>query len=259
MTCIIPHNTSTWPENVIETLAKFRGVFCDWYSFKDDETPYSDEKERRIRIEAFRFDSAIHILNDSLSEHYVRGYHCTKLTDAEIEEIIAHGMSLPTGEMLLRRIHSLERARQISSEIAAQFRSKHQADEEFRANRLWFCFFEPYKAGEHGIESLCRYWGGEALYNSHDRHPETRPVLLRIGTPCLVEADVAAKTLSPNHLALTISKAYARSIDLSIDCNGIFADRTTRPIPAKGIKRIIRYPDDEFIALTRCDQWEPPL
>jgi hypothetical protein len=36
-------------------------------------------------------------------------------------------------------------------------------------------------------------------------------------------------------------------------------DRAKNPIPAANIRRIIRHPEPEFVVLTGCDEWTPPL
>jgi hypothetical protein len=54
---------------------------------------------------------------------------------------------------------------------ATAFASKNQAGDLNRAGKIWFCFFPPHHAGQRGIERFFRYWGGEALYNSHQDQP----------------------------------------------------------------------------------------
>jgi hypothetical protein len=36
-------------------------------------------------------------------------------------------------------------------------------------------------------------------------------------------------------------------------------DRATRPLPPDSIRRIIRFPEPDFIRLTKCDEWDVPL
>jgi hypothetical protein len=53
--------------------------------------------------------------------------------------------------------------------ILERQKSENQSDEKYRKNMIWFCFFLPKIAGEHGIMRFFRSWGGEALYNSHEK------------------------------------------------------------------------------------------
>jgi hypothetical protein len=99
-------------------------------------------------------------------------------------------MQLPDAAMLLRRIDATSNEGLLSASVAERLKARNQAHERNRAGMIRFCFFPPRLAGESGIGDLLRFWGGEALYNSHDRHPETSGVLCSVGTPSIVEAEV---------------------------------------------------------------------
>jgi hypothetical protein len=92
--------------------------------------------------------------------------------------------------MLKQRIDSVAAAGGFSPTVATLLKSKNQAHEPNRAGRVWFAFFPPSRAGESGIGDFFRYWGGEALYNFHDRNRDATPMIGKVGTPCIVEADV---------------------------------------------------------------------
>jgi hypothetical protein len=114
-------------------------------------------------------------------------------------------------------------------------------------------------AGESGIESLLRNWGGEALYNSHDNDPETGPLLRSIGVPCIVEAVVPVASLSLTRLALKIADRFLVSRGFALKEHLEYEDRAVDALPQERIRRIIRFPDLDFIALTKCDVWNVPL
>lgn len=137
--------------------------------------------------------------------------------------------------------------------------NKNQADEEYRRDRIWFCFYEPRLAGQSGIEDLLRHWGGEALYNSHDSDDKMGPVLRAIGKPCLVEADVPISSLnSIGGLSLDWARAYAMR-------HGAHGDPVryeacvVAPLPAARVIRVIESGDPEFARLTDCASWAPSL
>src|ERR1700676_2031123 len=46
-----------------------------------------------------------------------------------------------------------------------------------------------------GVGRFFRYWGGEALYNSHQDHAVRGPLLESIGTPCVIQADIPISNL----------------------------------------------------------------
>jgi hypothetical protein len=191
------NDESTWPADVLEYLEKHHSLLLAWAKRGEGPMPCPVMPEH--------YDRALNGLRRVLNNHALHGYHCTRLTEAEIEHIKPNGMQLPNGAMLKRRIEALEAAGLISTEIARALVAENSADDENRAGKLWFCFFPPYLGGENGIESLLRYWGGEALYRWHDRHPERGPILASIGIPCLVEADIPIASL--NEISFLENKA----------------------------------------------------
>ncbi len=159
--------------------------------------------------------------------------------------------------MLRRRIGSIRDDKLIDPEVARHLMEKNQADDANRANRIHFCFFEPHMAGETGINSLLRYWGGEALYNSHDADPVRGPVLAKVGIPCLVEADVPIVDLKGIFLDINVSRQFLiwrglRPLEIIKH-----SDCAVRPV--RSLRRVVQFPESDFIALTQCETWETPL
>ncbi|QQC65212.1 hypothetical protein [Paraburkholderia ginsengisoli] len=139
---------------------------------------------------ASAFDRAIIDVGETLTNYSIRGWHCTRLTDTEVASILADGMHLPNLEILRQRINTLVAAGLLSPDVAERLKTRNQADQSSRAGKLWFCFFAPKLAGEHGIGRFFRHWGGEALYNSHEADSVTSPVIRTIGAPRVVAADI---------------------------------------------------------------------
>jgi hypothetical protein len=239
-------HTQTWPRDLIAYLETHYDLIANW------------ERQTSL-VSAQDYDRTICGLCDVLKNYALTGWHCTRLTEAEIAAINTHGMQLPNVEMLRRRIDDLKNNGLITAQIAERLRSKNQAHEQNRQGKIWFCFFPPYIAGESGIESLLRHWGGEALYNSHDRDPETGPVLRTIGIPCLVEADVPIASLGKVGPAFNITLRFLLSRGFEVKERLEYEGRAERALPEDRIRRIIRFPDSEFFALTKADEWNLPL
>ena len=166
------------------------------------------------------FDGAIVGLANVLQPHEMVGWHCTRLTDPEIEEISRNGMRLPDGTILARRIDAVAEAGCLAPDVARLLKSRNQADEENRSGTVWFCFFPPGRAGKDGIGRFFRHWGGEALYNSHERDPVSSQAISCIGTPCLVEANVPIAALARTYLKIEIGTELIYSY-----CDGEFDRR----------------------------------
>jgi hypothetical protein len=174
----------SWPADLVAYLDKHHSSLLEWESRSDGinsaNAPGADD-----------YDEIIYGLCDILSRYSLVGWHCTKLTDKEIANIVARGMDLPDLEMLKRRIDTVEADGLVTVAVGNRLRADNQADEKNRAGRIWFCFFPPHIGGESGIGRFFRSWGGEALYNTHEDDPETGPALQAFGTPCLIQARVA--------------------------------------------------------------------
>ena len=64
------------------------------------------------------YDDAIRGLRVVLSNHTLHGYHCARLTDAEMNQITSNGMGLPNGAMLHQRIQTILNSGLIEPDIA---------------------------------------------------------------------------------------------------------------------------------------------
>jgi hypothetical protein len=238
---------AAWPDELRTYLDAQHDLFLGWES-------------EAGRVTAKSYDRAIYGLMDVLRPYAITGWHCTRLTDAEIDQIQRKGMQLPNGAMLARRIGAVVEAGQLAPDIARRLIAKNQADEASRRDKVWFCFFHPRIAGESGIGCFFRFWGGEGLYNCHENDAVTSPAIRRIGTPCLIEADVPIALLSSRAgLAFKVVRRFLTSRGYRDSEPVHHEDRINQPLPARCIRRVIRYPDRDFISLTGCDVWQPPL
>lgn len=235
-----------WPDPLASLLSGLHGLFLDWQIAPG-------------KVNVKDYDRAILAVADAVRPYSITGWHCTRITDVEIAQIVRSGMQLPDGAMLRRRIDALVASGQLPADVGDRLAAHNQADESNRAGRLWFCFFPPRQAGEHGIGRFFRHWGGEALYNSHEGDPVTSPILRAIGTPCLIEADVPVASLAPGAgLAMKLVRIYLICRGYKTDEPVEHEDRGVQPIAADCVRRVIRYPDRDFIELTGCATWRRP-
>jgi hypothetical protein len=196
-------------------------------------------------------------MRNILRKYSLIGYHCTKLTASEIENVRVNGMLLQNSMSLNNRIERLKESGLITAKVTQLLKNKNQADDFNRANMLWFCFFEPFMAGRSGIERFFRYWGGEALYNSHEDCPNTSNVLLDIGIPCIIKAKVPIASLKGSYYPdSSMIRAFllerGHQLENPIEHEGF----STKNIPSQNIIEIIEYPSDYFIKLTKCNEWD---
>src|SRR5690606_10870124 len=127
--------------------------------------------EMRAGTTPKEYDVAYAALFAALQPYSLRGWHCTRLTDREIDGILQHGMQMPNADMLSGRIAALVSSNDFSLELAESLQEENEADEANRAGMLHFIFYMPNKIDEGGIGRFFRHWGGEALYNCHEDDP----------------------------------------------------------------------------------------
>lgn len=236
-----------WPGSLRAFLAERHELFLDWATGP-------------TRFSATAYDRAIYQLMELLQPYSLLAWHCTRLTDREIEAILSGGMQPPNETILHARIDALVSEGTISSDVAARLKGRNQADEKYRKDRVWWCFYPPRESGETGIASLLGTWGGEALYNSHDSEPTMGPLLRSIGTPCFVEADIPIALLGDSASAAFSVVAHSLTASGHKARNYLeFEDRITDPLAAQFVRRVIRHPEPDFITLSACDTWYRPI
>jgi hypothetical protein len=195
-----------------------------------------------------------------LRSYSLVGWHCTRLTNAEIDNIVASGMDLPNLAMLTRRIDAVTEDGLISTAVSNRLKSENQAHESNRAGMVWFCFFPPRLAGQGGIGRFFRHWGGEALYNTHEDDPNMSPILRSIGTPAIVEAEVPISALAPHSsLDMKVARRFliSRGYQTGEPCD--FEGRIIFPLSANNVRRMVRFPDPAFVELSGCNSWDEPI
>ena len=236
-----------WPAPVLDFLEQHYELLDRW----EIGAPGRDPRA---------YDQAIYGLRDILDSYAITGWHCTRLTTQEIANIEATGLQLPNAAVLHDRIDRLILDRQLAPELALQLKCRNQAADDNRAGRVWFCFFPPQAAGERGIERFFRHWGGEALYNSHEDDPITSLALQAIGIPALIEADIPIDALAKHGgLTFKVVRRYLIHKGLHTREPVEHADQVMHPLPAAFIRRVIRFPELDFMTLTGCAQWQTPL
>ncbi len=263
---MIFYSESTWPQHLIDFLDKHFDVLMGYeqhdakvmqdYLHPDNKLPMAFMPANPFAEE---YESITLEIENLLQSETLLGWHCTRLTEYEVEKIQQEGMLLPSLELLKNRISCLQNKGLISTQIANRLKSENRADEEIRRGMLWFCFFPPSSAYQSGIERFFRYWGGEALYRCHEDDPQTGEALMSIGQPYLIEAAVPISSLALNFFGQKVARQYLINRGFQATEPTEHEDRAFSPIAAENIVRCIVHGDPDFSELTGCDSWSPPL
>jgi len=208
------------------------------------------------------YDRVYEHFQNILKNYSLIGFHCTKLVKQEIDEIKRSGMSLQDLESLSKRIDLLQDKGLIGSHIARELKTNNNANDERRSHMLWFCFFKPYIAGRSGIQCFFRYWGGEALYGSHQMDPVIEVEskigikLQEIGIPSIIKVKVPISFLAEYSIPVgNMFRVFLESKGHNLDQETEHEGYSVKSIPAENILKIIEYPSQEFVTLTKCNEW----
>jgi hypothetical protein len=192
-----------------------------------------------------------------LESYSIQGWHCTRLTDAEVATILSTGVHFPNREILNRRIDAVVMDGSLSPDLAERLKARNQAADNNRAGKLWFCFYAPKLAGEGGIGRFFRHWGGEALYNYHEDNRVTSPALRVIGTPRVVVAEIPIAFLSNTFgLATHVTRRFLTERGHDVERAERQEGYVVRHLPWSAIREVVTLHSSEFSRLTGCDDWK---
>ena len=86
---------------------------------------------------------------------------------------------------------------------------------------------------------------------------------VRVRNPLIASNKSSTLAYSTTRLAyMTFSNPVVKAMALGAGDATVTLDHSdyaTEPILAKNIRRMIQFPDPDFLALTDCDEWKPPL
>lgn len=206
------------------------------------------------------YDQLHAFLTPELRRYALRGWHCTRLRDAEVQAIRADGIQVLSEEFLLRRIDAARVAQELPEDVASRLRAEHQGGQRNRSGMLWFGFSRDLP-GEGATNRFFRYWGGEAMYWAHENDKRVASALQSMGRPTIIDAWVPVSGLpTTTRLMDVICRADLQHAGLLNRGEASdFEHYSTVPIPAKNIITIDQFPGDDFERRTRCRQWTKPL
>ncbi|KIO74690.1 hypothetical protein TH53_25005 [Pedobacter lusitanus] len=244
---MILNDETTWPDRVIAFLEKRGQPLLDYELMMTGKD---------ISFNGLLYDSVHRELTDLLLPYKIENaFHCTRLTDDEINFIQKQGMQLPNLDTLNSRIDKLVQTGLLSKAISENLKFKNEANEQYRKDILHFVFQSPHLEGEGGIARFFTSWGGEALYNAHEEDPVTGPVLAGIGRPCIIQARIPIANMGRAYFNTKIARIYFKNRGLRTEEPTSHEDHTKQPIPPDDVIAIFQFPEKRFLELSGCQTW----
>lgn len=121
-------------------------------------------------------------------------YHCTRLTEEEIQDIKETGMKRASALFVHKRFKTLHEQGYLSTDQYLYLRNSECIKYNLNAKKgaltkdiFFVCNRSILKKQPDGIYRLLRSWGGEAIYRGHENDEKIASTLQSIGTPCIIK------------------------------------------------------------------------
>jgi hypothetical protein len=159
------------------------------------------------------------VLAPLMAARTVRGWHYTRMTDAEVELLRRGGVYPSSLETIRRRLDGLAATGEITAETADVLFAEspfHSDEMGGRGDKFWTTS-QPLPVTRSDVTSLLRSWGGESIY-WRIQDPELVASIGRIGRPRVLEI---ALPLDAGPDARAAAHAVTRTFAAGLGCRVI--------------------------------------
>lgn len=251
---IILDQINSWPKNVLELVKKHEQSLIGYFQEEKrvEKIGRTDLKIRYNRPQNPFGDEWIEVvdtIDEILCEYKIVGFHCTKLMDYEIKDVIEYGLIPLDRNFANNRINTLFDKGLISEELRNKIIDKAELSEKIRTGRIFLFHCLSTLKDEWGLKKLFGFWGGESIYQYLKNSTE----LSQIGIPCIVVASIKISELD-------IYPSLSRRM------LGIYFDDKLYPYDTDSIiekklevLRVIKRDNKLFNKLTNIESWSEEI
>jgi len=188
---IILDQLSSWPKNILQLIEKQEySLRCYLQEEKRiDNLCRTDLKIRYNRPQNPFGEIWIEVVDTIeavLQDFKIVGFHCTRLMDYEIKNVIENGLIPLDINFANNRINTLFDNGLISEELRNQIIDKAELSEDIRAGKIFTFHCLSTLKEECSFNKLFGLWGGESIY----QYLKDSKELSQIGIPCIVLASI---------------------------------------------------------------------
>jgi hypothetical protein len=254
---ILLDDLQSWPAKSLCLLNKMEQRLIEFYDEeKRIDKLLQENQELRIYEPSNCYQSVLQTCIEDITHHIkgmnIIGFHCTRLTQIDIDDILKNGLIPLSASSTIQRLFRLFQAKLISRTSYEAILNKNESSHVYRAGNV--CVFHCLDTlkDASGLYRLFRSWGGESVYYNYENNASVGEELRRIGIPCIVIASINLELLNMYPpLEERIVRSYIHKkipAGFSQDCDS-FIKKT---VPAL---QIIQRTDPIFEALTSCNEW----
>lgn len=210
------------------------------------------------------YDTVLARAETLLRGHRLVGYHCTRLTAAEVNKIRREGLRALSRDLVRERLQGLVNTGEMSVERCRFFLdhpvlNAHLANHHgTRTGMLWLCPNRSTLRDPSNVYRLLRSWGGEILYAGFECDLSVVAVLTALGRPAIVKCAV---TLPVDDIdGCRAAHLLSRAVHDQIECpepSPTFDLGVRRGLAPSEVLDIITLDDPRFEELSDCRNWGP--
>lgn len=251
----------TWPDQLVNVLHEgFEVLRC--YEDEDRLRQEAIDADRSLKYEpwlnplANDRDEILRNVRSVVQRYSLLGYHCTRLTFAEIADVQIAGMQPLSSELVSRRIEQAVSSGELDPRLGTTLTQENLADKSYRKGMIWWIFSEALLRKESGIYRLLTFWGGEAVYAHHEDDTTVSKALAHIGTACIIKASIPISSLSKHATPeLLLANNYLERRGVTTEGRGLGSEYVVDPLPASRVQQVIKASESEFECLTGHSSW----
>lgn len=201
---------SSWPPEFLGEADKVKSLVCR-YQKERQRIDQLAQEDLRARIDPppnkykAEYRTTVERLEATLVPHRLVGFHCTRLTTAEMSDIAHSGLRCLSPGLVYERIDSCV-ARGFLAPADGEYLRESTAVRDCvtdrfgrRSGLVWFCPNRSSLKDYSGVSRFFCTWGGEALYWGHEDDARIAPVLRHLGLPCVIKCAVPYVQAQQHH------------------------------------------------------------
>jgi hypothetical protein len=193
--------------------------------------------------------------DEILAQERLLGFHCTRLLPYEAAEVLETGLCPHSPRFIAKRINRAREAGYLAADICARLLAKNEAREVGRVGKICFFNMRSLLRKESEVHRFFESWGGEVLYNSHEKDRITGPTLMCLGEPYIVTASLPANKLegSGYNLARYFANKLLNGASRGQGCQmELYHSYVQCPVPSEWVIKLVSFGDPAFESLTHC-------
>jgi len=210
---IIIDASETWPQELVNLLQQSKELLMNYL---EEEKSIDEAAIENVILRVNRpnnrfqqeWDEAILRIKSIISNSRFIGFHCTRLTMDEINDVLLNGLRPLNEELLSKKLKMLLDSKTIDDDEYHDMLVNKKVNEEGRKGKV-FTFHELNTLNdESGLKRLFRCWGGEYFYYGNEDNNDFRDKYFNIGKATILLTSHQYKDVQQRDIEIRMIKNF---------------------------------------------------